>query len=76
MPGVILHELYNLWIRRGTRDEYIGTLVNEYIARGGEALAVRAGTEYVDVGTLQGYRGAVTLLASEATLAPAPDGRG
>jgi hypothetical protein len=27
------------------------------------AQAVRAGTEYIDVGTLQGYREAVTLLA-------------
>src|SRR4051794_34142221 len=63
MPGAVLAALRDLWKDRGERDQYIGTLVNEYIARGGSAVAVRAGTEYVDVGTLQGYRGAVTLLS-------------
>lgn len=69
MPGAVLAELHRLWRERNEHDQYIGTLVNEYIARGGRALAVRAGTEYVDVGTLQGYRGAVTLLASGSDFA-------
>ena len=64
MPGAVLADLQRLWRERNERDQYIGTLVNEYLARGGRALAVRAGTEYVDVGTLEGYRGAVTLLSS------------
>src|SRR5438445_12615828 len=63
MPGAVLHELYRLWRRRRERDEYIGTLVNAYLATGGEAVAVPAGTDYVDVGTLGGYRGAMRLLA-------------
>ena len=66
MPGAVLAELHRRWLARNERDQYIGTLVNDYIAGGGEALAVRAGTEYVDVGTLQGYRGAVTLLSAQA----------
>ena len=69
MPGAVLHELYRLWRRRRERDEYIGTLVNAYLATGGEAVAVPAGTDYVDVGTLGGYREAMRLLAEAA---PAP----
>ncbi len=37
MPGDILAELHDLWRQRGERDEYIGTLVNAWIARGGKA---------------------------------------
>src|SRR5947209_7453391 len=32
MPGRVLNELYDLWIERNRCDEYIGTLVNAYIA--------------------------------------------
>jgi hypothetical protein len=46
-------------------DEYIGTLVNAYLAAGGEAAGVRAGSSYVDVGTLHGYREAIQLLSGE-----------
>ncbi|GAB3652386.1 TIGR04290 family methyltransferase [Ramlibacter alkalitolerans] len=64
MPGAVLHELHALWQERERRDEYIGTLVNAYIQRGGRAVGVRAGEAYVDVGTVHGYRQALTLLAS------------
>ena len=62
MPGSVFHELHQLWLTREPRDEYFGTLVNEYIARGGSAAGVRAGESYVDVGTLHGYREAIMLL--------------
>jgi dTDP-glucose pyrophosphorylase len=62
MPGAVLHELHALWRERERADEYIGTLVNEWIERGGRALGVRAGRAYVDVGTLHGYREAIRLL--------------
>jgi dTDP-glucose pyrophosphorylase len=62
MPGAVLGALYELWHERDRRDEYMGTLVNAYIARGGEARGVRAGQAYVDVGTLHGYREAIRLL--------------
>jgi glucose-1-phosphate thymidylyltransferase len=71
LPGSVLGGLHALWRERDESDEYIGTLVNEYLARGGSAQGVFAGEEYVDVGTVQGYRGAVTLLASR-TGTPAP----
>jgi dTDP-glucose pyrophosphorylase len=61
-PRRVLGELHELWQRRDPPDEYIGTLVNEYLARGGRATGVRAGKAYVDVGTLNGYREAVRLL--------------
>lgn len=63
MPGRILRELHELWLEPERGDEYIGTLVNAYLARGGEAFGVRSGESYVDVGTLNGYREAITLLA-------------
>jgi hypothetical protein len=62
MPGVILHELYSIWRARDPRDEYIGTLVNAYLALGGRAKGVKAGHAYVDVGTFNGYRAANLLL--------------
>ena len=35
------------------------------MAEGGEAVGIRAGTLYADVGTLEGYRLAMELLAPE-----------
>ncbi len=64
MPGSVLAELHALWNERERRDEYFGTLVNAWLARGGIAVGVRAGTSYVDVGTLHGYRQAIDLLKS------------
>lgn len=62
MPGSTLHELYDLWVERDRSDEYIGTLVNAWIARGRRALAVRAGETYFDVGTMDGYLAAIRIL--------------
>ncbi len=62
MPGRVFHELHALWCRPERRDEYLGTLVNAWIAEGGGAVGVRAGQAYVDVGTLHGYRSAIRLL--------------
>lgn len=64
MPGKVLHELYELWKEDGRGDEYIGTLVNAWIERGGKATAVCEGEAYVDVGTLNGYREAIKVLAA------------
>jgi glucose-1-phosphate thymidylyltransferase len=67
MPGHVFHELHQLWRRPRRGDEYVGTLVNAYLAAGGEAVGVRAGQAYVDVGTLGGYREAIRVL-SEGSL--------
>jgi hypothetical protein len=63
MPGSVLRQLHALWRAREGRDEYIGTLINAYLAAGGEAIGVRAGNGYVDVGTFGGYRAAIGLLS-------------
>lgn len=65
MPGYVLSELHGLWQKRNPPDEYFGTLVNAYIANGGKALGIRAGSSYVDVGTLNGYREAIKLLSEK-----------
>ncbi|HSC17341.1 MAG TPA: nucleotidyltransferase family protein [Rhizomicrobium sp.] len=70
MPGYILCELERLWLARDKRDEYIGTLVNAWLEQGGEAVGVKAGTAYVDVGTLNGYRAAMSLLQAAPAEAP------
>ncbi len=63
MPGDVLQSLFDLWCERGRRDEYVGTLVNAWLARGGVASAVRAGNSYYDVGTMDGYLQAMRMLA-------------
>lgn len=74
LSGKTLRELRDLWRESQRGDEYIGTLVNAYLERGGTASAVQAGTAYVDVGTVRGYRNAITLLSDRAeTLARASD---
>lgn len=65
MPGSTLRDLYRLWCEREPRDEYMGALVNAYLSRGGQALGVRAGEAYVDVGTINGYREAIQLLSAQ-----------
>lgn len=62
MPGHVFHALHHLWREREQRDEFVGTLVNAWLAGGGRAAAVRAGRSYVDVGTVRGYREAIRLL--------------
>jgi glucose-1-phosphate thymidylyltransferase len=65
VSGRVLRELHALWSQPARGDEYLGTLVNSYLARGGTASAAPVGATYVDVGTLAGYREALRLL--EAT---------
>jgi hypothetical protein len=74
MPGPVFHELHAFWNARGGRDEYFGTLVNAWIAQGGEAMGTRAGRAYVDVGTLHGYREAMQLLSAPDAVAQLTDG--
>ena len=68
LPGQVFHDLYTLFKERGSKDVYIGTLVNAWLSRGGLAYGVRAGESYVDVGTLHGYREAIQLLEKREVL--------
>lgn len=72
LTGAILRELAALHEERARTDEYVGNLVNVWLARGGTARGVRAGEAYVDVGTLHGYHLALELLRDRAAL----DGEG
>lgn len=85
LTGAILRRLHGLWLARGRADAYVGTLVNAFLAAGGEARGIPRGQEYVDVGTVNGYRQAVRLLgrparggrpASEAAARTAGEARG
>jgi dTDP-glucose pyrophosphorylase len=66
--GALLRQLHALWLEPSRGDEYLGTLVNEYVARGGLAWGSPVGRAYVDVGTLHGYREATRLLEAFALL--------
>src|SRR5690242_18676799 len=68
MPGAVFGELHRLWHVRGSADEYFGTLINAYLAGGGTAIGIKGGEAYVDVGTLNGYRTAMTLLMEKGAL--------
>jgi glucose-1-phosphate thymidylyltransferase len=57
-------DLRLLWEQRDRHDEYFGTLVNSYLAAGGSGVGIKAGEAYVDVGTIDGYRAAIALLAT------------
>jgi glucose-1-phosphate thymidylyltransferase len=52
------HELKLLWESRRRADEYLGDLLNAYIAAGHIVRGSAAGELYMDVGTLEGYRAA------------------
>lgn len=71
-PAGVLGDLHRIWEERARADEYLGTLVNEYLRRGGTAVGARAGASYVDVGTLHGYREALAILQG---IPPAADQR-
>lgn len=64
LPGSIYHALHNLWIERDRKDVYLGSLVNAFLESGGMALGIKAGSAYVDVGTIHGYKEAIRLLGS------------
>jgi glucose-1-phosphate thymidylyltransferase len=63
--GAHLAALHRLWMERRCSDEYLGTLVNAYIAHGARVQGVKQGEVYVDVGTLHGYREAVRVLSKQ-----------
>ena len=70
MSGSVMLRLHELWCRRGRADQFVGTLVNAYLGEGGQAWSTRAGSAYVDVGTLYGYREAIRLLTGRDERVP------
>ncbi len=68
--GNAFHELKLLWEARHRSDEYLGDLLNAYIASGSVVRGVAAGELYMDVGTLEGYRNAQDYLRRTERIVP------
>jgi glucose-1-phosphate thymidylyltransferase len=60
--GNAFQALRSLWESRHRRDEYLGNLLNAYIAAGNPVRGYHVGESYMDVGTLEGYRQAQDFL--------------
>lgn len=65
--GESFHALKLLWESRHREDEYLGHLLNAYIAAGDTVRGTHCGELYMDVGTLEGYHCALDYLRSERT---------
>jgi dTDP-glucose pyrophosphorylase len=60
--GEAFHSLKLLWHARHCEDEYLGHLLNAYIAAGNVVRGRFSGETYMDVGTLDGYHRAQDFL--------------
>ena len=56
--GRAFHALHQLWEARHRADEFLGDLLNAYIAAGNPVQAAPNGEHYMDVGTMEGYHAA------------------
>lgn len=54
--GEAFHRLKLLWESRHRADQYLGELLNAFIAAGNPVQGKFSGESYIDVGTLEGYR--------------------
>lgn len=64
--GESFHRLKLLWEARHRADEYLGDLVNAFIAAGNVVQGKYSGEVYMDIGTLDGYRKAQDYLRAHA----------
>jgi dTDP-glucose pyrophosphorylase len=64
--GRAFHALRTLWESRHREDEYLGHLLNAYIAAGNPVHGLPLGERYMDVGTMEGYRNAQDYLRSRS----------
>ncbi len=60
--GPAFHALKLLWEARHREDQFLGDLLNAYIAAGNAVRGVHSGETYMDVGTLPGYHAAQDFL--------------
>lgn len=66
--GGAFHDLRLLWEARHRKDEYLGHLLNAYIAAGNPVHATANGEHYMDVGTMEGYHKAQDFLRARNRL--------
>lgn len=64
--GRAFHDLHALWESRHREDEFLGDLLNAYIAAGNVVRATTNGEHYMDVGTMEGYHNAQDYLRARA----------
>jgi glucose-1-phosphate thymidylyltransferase len=64
--GEAFHRLKLLWDSRHRGDEYLGDLLNAFIAAGNLVRGRFSGETYMDVGTLEGYRNALDYLRANS----------
>lgn len=64
--GESFHRLKLLWEARHRVDEYLGDLLNAFIAAGNVVQGRYSGEVYMDIGTLDGYRNAQDYLRAHA----------
>lgn len=64
--GESFHRLKLLWEARHRADEYLGNLLNAFIAAGNTVRGKYSGEVYMDVGTLEGYRTAQDYLRAHS----------
>lgn len=65
--GESLHRLKLLWEARHRADQYLGDLLNAFIAAGNTVRGRYSGEVYMDVGTLEGYRTAQDYLRTHSS---------
>jgi dTDP-glucose pyrophosphorylase len=65
--GRAFHDLKLMWESRHRSDEYLGHLLNAFIAAGNPVRGTCAGELYMDVGTLDGYHRAQDYLRKNKT---------
>jgi glucose-1-phosphate thymidylyltransferase len=68
--GDAFRRLKLLWESRHRGDEYLGDLLNAFIAAGNLVRGRFCGEIYMDVGTLEGYRNAQDYLRAQARRSP------
>jgi dTDP-glucose pyrophosphorylase len=68
--GRAFQDLHLLWESRHRKDEFLGDLLNAYIAAGNPVHATTNGERYMDVGTLEGYHSAQDYLRARHRAAP------
>jgi dTDP-glucose pyrophosphorylase len=71
--GRAFHDLRMLWESRHREDEYLGHLLNAYIAAGNPVHATLNGERYMDVGTMEGYHAAQDYLRARCREGEQPE---
>jgi dTDP-glucose pyrophosphorylase len=66
--GPAFHALKLLWEARHRQDQFLGDLLNAYIAAGNSVRGIFTGEHYMDVGTIQGYHAAQDFLRARRKL--------